>query len=260
VIQRRDRPAKIGSRVDLDAGNWKDVEVGMKKRTIARRQVFAALGATTAAIIVGCGKSDVTSPSAVGGATTSGTTGSTNAACAVTPTETVGPFPSLSDMLRSDIREGKPGTPLMLTVRVVSATNGCGAVAGASVEIWQCDAAGNYSQYGSQAAATYLRGIQVTSASGEATFTTIYPGWYQGRATHIHVEVKVNGQVAKVTQMAFPESVSATVYASGVYASRGTNPLDNARDMVFSDSLATELVTPAGDPASGYSATFQVGI
>ena len=85
---------------------------------------------------------------------------------------------------------------------------------GANVEIWQCDAAGNYSQYGSQTAQTYLRGIQTTNANGEVTFTTIYPGWYQGRATHIHVEVTRNGASAKVTQIAFPESVNATVYAT----------------------------------------------
>jgi protocatechuate 3,4-dioxygenase beta subunit len=58
------------------------------------------------------------------------------------------------------------------------------------VEIWQCDATGNYSEYGSQTTQTYLRGIQTTNGNGEVTFTTIYPGWYQGRATHIHIEVK----------------------------------------------------------------------
>jgi protocatechuate 3,4-dioxygenase beta subunit len=232
----------------------------MKTRRLGRREAIGALGAAGAAIALGCGGDSPTSADSTPTTTTNTATGSTNATCVVSPNETIGPFPSLSDLVRSDIREGKPGTPLTLTVRVVNASQGCAVVASANVEIWQCDAAGNYSQYGSQAAQTYLRGLQTTNAAGEATFVTIYPGWYQGRATHIHVEVKTGGVSRKVTQVAFPESVNATVYRTGVYASRGSNPTSNTSDMVFADSLSTELVTPTGDPASGYAATFQVGV
>jgi protocatechuate 3,4-dioxygenase beta subunit len=163
-------------------------------------------------------------------------------------------------MIRSDVRENRPGTTLTLTIKVVNVASACAAVAGADVEIWHCDVAGDYSQYGSQTAATFLRGIQTTNAAGEVTFTTIYPGWYQGRATHIHVEVTMGGRSIKVTQMAFPESISNTVHTSGVYASRGTNPMSNQSDGIFSDSLSSELVTPVGSPSSGYTATFQVGV
>jgi protocatechuate 3,4-dioxygenase beta subunit len=163
-------------------------------------------------------------------------------------------------MFRSDVRENRQGTALTLTIKVVNVSNACAAEAGADVEIWHVDAAGDYSQYGSQTAATSLRGIQTTNASGEVTFTTIYPGWYQGRATHIHLEVTMGGRSIKVTQMAFPESVNNTVHASGVYASRGTNPMSHQSDGIFSDSLASEIVTPAGSPSSGYTAAFQVGV
>ena len=225
---------------------------------LSRRAAFGAIGAAAAAVAVACGDS-VTSPSSV--STSSGTSStSTNAACAVTPNETAGPYPSRTDMFRSDIREGRGGTPLTLTVKVVNVNSACAAVAGADVEIWHCDAAGDYSQYGSQTAATFLRGIQTTNAAGEVTFTTIYPGWYQGRATHIHVEATIGGRSVKVSQMAFPEAVNNTVHLTGVYASRGTNPMSNQSDGIFSDSLASELVTPAGSPSSGYSATFQVGV
>ena len=139
-------------------------------------------------------------------------------------------------------------------------SNDCSPIAGANVEIWQCDAAGNYSQYGTQTAQTYLRGIQTTNANGEVTFVTVYPGWYQGRATHIHVEVVRNGASLKVTQIAFPESVNAAVYGTGVYATRGTNPTSNTRDGIFADSLNSELATVSGDPASSLTATFQVAI
>lgn len=230
----------------------------MTEKSITRREAIGALSAVGAALALGCG-STPTSPSAAGSSTGGGTT-STNAACAVTPSETVGPYPSLSDFIRSDIREGKAGTLLTLTVRVVNVSAACAAVSGAAVEIWQCDSAGNYSQYGSQAGQTYLRGLQTTNANGEVVFTTIYPGWYQGRATHIHVEVTSGGVSRKVTQIAFPENVNSAVYATGVYASRGSNPTSNANDNVFSDGFASELVTPTGDPAGGYAATFQVGV
>jgi protocatechuate 3,4-dioxygenase beta subunit len=230
-------------------------------RKIGRREALGTLGIAGAALALGCGESP-TSPSTSTGTTTGSTSGttSTNAACAVTPTETVGPFPSLTDLFRSDIREDKTGARLTLTIRVVNVNSSCAAVAGANVEIWHVDAAGNYSQYGTQAGATYLRGIQTTNGSGEVVFTTIYPGWYAGRATHIHVEVTMGGRSVKVTQIAFPENVNAAVHASGIYASRGQNPIANASDGIFADSLSSELVTPTGDPTSGYAATFQVAV
>jgi len=225
-------------------------------KALSRRQLIGLLGAAGAVAAARCGSGDTpTSPSTTPSATTS-----TNSACVVTPTETLGPYPSLTDLVRSDIREGKTGTVLTLTIKVVNVNNSCGAVAGANVEIWHVDAAGNYSQYGTQTAQTYLRGIQTTNSNGEVTFTTIYPGWYQGRATHIHVEVTINGVSRKVTQMAFPESVNNAVHSSGVYASRGNNPMTNLSDGIFADSLSSELVTPTGSAASGYAATFQVGI
>ena len=222
-------------------------------RLLTRREALGVVGAAGAALAFGCGDSP-TSPS------TTSTTTSTNAACAVTPTETIGPYPSLVDLFRSDIREGKTGTQLTLTIRVVNAANGCAAVPNANVEIWHVDAAGDYSQYGTQTTQTFLRGIQTTNGSGEVTFTTIYPGWYQGRATHIHVEVTIGGRSVKVTQVAFPESVNNSVHTNGAYASRGTNPISNLADGIFSDSLSSEIVTPMGSVSGGYSATFQIAL
>jgi protocatechuate 3,4-dioxygenase beta subunit len=231
----------------------------MSGKRIGRREALGLLGAASAAVALGCSDSPSSPTSTTTTTTTPPTTGS-NAACAVTPTETIGPYPSLTDLFRSDIREGKAGTLLTLTVKVVNVNSACAAVPNANVEIWHVDAAGNYSQYGTQTTQTYLRGIQTTNANGDVTFITIYPGWYQGRATHIHVEVTINGVSRKVTQIAFPESVNNTVHTAGVYASRGTNPMSNLSDGIFSDSLSSEIVTPTGDAASGYAATFQVGV
>jgi len=230
----------------------------MPQNKVGRREAILMFGAAGAALTLGCGGESPTSPTTTSGGSTTG--GTTNAACAVTPSETAGPFPSLTDLIRSDIREGKSGTTLSLTITVVSSANNCSPVENVNVEIWQCDATGNYSQYGSQTAQTYLRGIQTTNSTGEVTFTTIYPGWYQGRATHIHAEVTRSGAVVKTTQMAFPESTNATVYRTGVYASKGTNPKSNTRDGIFADSIDSELATVSGDPGSGYTATFRIAI
>jgi protocatechuate 3,4-dioxygenase beta subunit len=229
-------------------------------RKMSRREMLAMVGAAGAVAAARCGGSEASPVSP----TTTTTTTATSAACAVSPSETIGPYPSLTDLIRSDIREGKSGTPLSLTITVVTVNGTCAPVANATVDVWQCDAEGHYSQYPQPGfngtSQTFLRGIQTTDGSGRVTFTTVYPGWYQGRATHIHVEVTVNGQSVKVTQIAFPESVTAAVYASGVYAAKGQNPTSNNGDMVFSDSLASEMATVSSDVTSGYTATFTVGV
>src|SRR5262245_5869676 len=128
------------------------------------------LGAAGAALsTAACSEGTPTSPTTTASAatTTSPTTTTvpptgTAAACAVSPTETIGPYPSLQDFVRSDIREGKSGLQLNLAVRVVNTNAACAPVSGAVVDIWQCDAEGNYSQYGSQRNLTYLRGLQTT--------------------------------------------------------------------------------------------------
>jgi protocatechuate 3,4-dioxygenase beta subunit len=241
------------------------------EKRMGRREALALLGVTSAVFAAGCASESPTSPSTMRsasdvatGTTTTGTTGTSTGtsgvACSVTPNETVGPYPSLIDLFRSDIRESKSGTQLDLTITVINTAASCAPLAGVNVEIWQCDAGGNYSQYGSERAQTYLRGIQTSDANGQVKFTTIYPGWYQGRATHIHVEVTQNGRSLKVTQIAFPESTNAEVYGTGVYASRGSNPTTNARDGIFADSLSSELATVSGSPSSGYTANFTVGL
>ena len=241
------------------------------RRRLNRREALGMLGAAGAVLTAACNGSTPTSPTSVdttATTTTTTTTGTTTppttgpaGVCAVSPNETVGPYPSLSDFVRSDIRESKQGTPLTLAITVVNTNAACAAVSGAVVDIWQCDADGNYSQYGSERNLTYLRGLQTTDSSGKVTFVTIYPGWYQGRATHIHVEVTLSGRSVKVTQIAFPEDVTAAVYRTGVYASSGQNPTTNARDGIFADGVTNELITiTGGDPTSGYTASFQVGV
>jgi protocatechuate 3,4-dioxygenase beta subunit len=238
-------------------------------RTFSRRRALGVLGSAGAAFVAACSSSP-TSPSSSSSQSTATTTtsgGTTSAAgCVVTPSETEGPYPDRTGMFgnpayyRRDITEGKAGVPLSVTMTIVNVKASCVPVAAAVIEVWHCDVTGTYSEYGQGAGQTYLRGLQTTDAAGTVTFTTIYPGWYAGRATHIHVEVFVSGASVKTTQIAFPESVTSEVYASGVYASHGQNSTSNARDGVFSDGVDDELASVSGSPAAGYSATLTIGV
>jgi protocatechuate 3,4-dioxygenase beta subunit len=237
---------------------------------LSRRKALHVLGAAGAALTVGCNGESPTSPTTTttdtSSSTSTGTSGGsgTTSTCAVTPEETAGPYPSKSLIFRSDITEGKSGTPLNLTITVVNVNSSCAAVANATVEIWHCDATGYYSEYTQQGYNglndTYLRGAQTTDANGRAVFTSIYPGWYQGRATHIHVEVYVNGRSVKTSQIAFPANINSAVYSEGVYASKGQNPTSNSSDGIFSDGVSLQTATIAGSPSTGYIATWLVGI
>ena len=235
-----------------------------KKSRITRREILGALTAAAGAAVVACGSSPTAASSISNGNSSTTTGGTTSGSCSVIPSETEGPYPDRTGMInnpafyRQDITEGRPGTPLTLALTVVSAANGCAPVANATIEVWQCDAAGAYSEY--TVAGTFLRGLQRTDANGVATFNTIYPGWYTGRAPHIHLEVFVNGASVKTTQMAFPEDVSRAVYSQGVYASRGTNFTRNTTDNVFADGTTNEMASMTGSTTSGYTAALQIGI
>jgi len=111
--------------------------------------------------------------------------------CVLSPEMTEGPYYVAADAkIRKDIRGGVPGTPLALKLGVANVAT-CKPIAGAAVDIWHADAGGVYSdeQQNNTVGQTFLRGVQPTNASGIAAFTTIYPGWYQGRTVHIHVKV-----------------------------------------------------------------------
>jgi protocatechuate 3,4-dioxygenase beta subunit len=238
-------------------------------KRVSRRQALGALVSVGAAFTNACGSTSPTSPSGTGTSTTTGG-GTTTGTCAVTPSETAGPYPDKLEMItnsaffRRDVTEGRPGLPVALTMTIVNVASNCSPVTNASVEIWQCDASGNYSEYSQPGyngtGQTFLRGLQATDASGQATFNTIYPGWYAGRATHIHVEIFVNGASVKTTQIAFPEDVSAAVYGTGAYASKGQNPTRNSNDNVFSDGTSSEIATLSGSASAGYTATITLGI
>jgi protocatechuate 3,4-dioxygenase beta subunit len=151
----------------------------------------------------------------------------------LTPELTEGPYYVAGEKLRRDIREGHPGTLLTLNLRILDASS-CKPIKGAAVDIWHADAAGNYSGFGAGASSrTFLRGIQKTDAKGLAVFKTIYPGWYPGRAVHIHVKVHVGGSVVHTGQLFFPDATTAKAYKLAPYTSRPAPEMLNAADSIF---------------------------
>jgi protocatechuate 3,4-dioxygenase beta subunit len=195
------------------------------------------------------------------------TTTNPTASCDVSPSETEGPFPTHSpaSFVTNDIRSDRTGILLTVNIHVKNHNAADAALAGAIVDIWHCDREGNYSEYGGSGmqatnytAVHFHRGRQTTDADGLVSFTTIFPGWYNGRATHIHVHVyNSSGTSLVVTQIAFPEgtnSAVATVNASAENGyTKGMNGYTyNAADNVFSDSAACELGSITGTVADGY--------
>lgn len=188
-----------------------------------------------------------------------------DASCTVSPSETKGPFPikAPSQLVLENIKSDRIGIALLINLTIENKNNNCLPLEGVLVDVWHCDKDGNYSEYGGTGmqqtdytAVHFLRGRQTTDAKGEVSFLSIFPGWYQGRAPHVHVEVLTSsGSSLLVTQIAFPENVSSAVYSSTNYASHGQADTSNTKDNVFSDSLANELATLTGNLTDGYTLT-----
>jgi protocatechuate 3,4-dioxygenase beta subunit len=181
-------------------------------------------------------------------------------ACVLAPEATEGPFYLDDHKVRRNITEGKPGVPLTLRLGVVDAAT-CRPIRGAIVDIWHCDAGGVYSGTGTQDTedARFLRGIQRTDAKGVAVFRTVYPGWYSGRAVHIHVTVHVAGNVVHTGQLYFPDSLTDAVYKRAPYARRPNRNTRNAADSIYRDGgkRSTLRLKRSG---SGYVGSITMGV
>ena len=273
----------------------------MAERSRQRRQALQwLLAGGTAAMLVSCGggsseTADAGSGSGTGSGT--GTGGTTTSGCIANATETNGPYPSdgsntingmvsnvLQDsgVVRSDIRPSfgvssnvAPGVPLTLKLTVVNSNNSCALLSGYAVYAWHCTRDGAYSLYSSGVQnENFLRGVQVTDANGEVTFTTIFPGCYAGRYPHIHFEVYPSLAMATLytnrvltSQMALPRSICQTVYNSATGYSQSVNNLAGvtvASDGVFGDNSSAQMdqMTAAltGSVDAGYDGTLLIGV
>ncbi|MDQ1155755.1 protocatechuate 3,4-dioxygenase beta subunit [Sphingomonas sp. SORGH_AS 950] len=274
-----------------------------------RRALKWFAGAGTAALVAGCGGSDTASgsvavvsgstasatPTPTPSATPTPTASGTSAACIADPAETAGPYPgdgtntasggtsnilTVSGVVRSDIRPSflstttvATGVLLKITLTLVDVNATCAPLAGYAVYLWHCDRQGLYSLY-TAPAESYLRGVQVTDANGQVSFTTIFPGCYDGRWPHMHFEVfsslsnALGGRYAVLTsQLAMPSAVCSAVYADATtYPSSAAKfaRISLSSDGIFGDNSAAQVAqqTPvfSGNVTAGYDATALIGI
>ncbi|MAP93717.1 MAG: intradiol ring-cleavage dioxygenase [Ponticaulis sp.] len=216
--------------------------------------------------------------------------------CASLSNETNGPYPADGSnrangavanvllnqgVVRKDIRSSfsgmtgaADGVPMDLTISVVDVMTGCAPLKGYAVYLWHCDTVGEYSIY-DVADANWLRGVGVTDANGQVTFTTIFPGCYPGRHPHFHFEVyssldqatHYNNRVL-VSQLTTPLEITKKIYSdySDLYGNSlrnlNNNPIET--DNVFGDNnpeeIAAQTATVTGNPASRLTANVTVGM
>lgn len=242
-------------------------------RILTRREALAALGVGGGALAVG--RWALGAGPDVGSIAQGRQIARALPACVVRPEQTEGPFFVDTKLDRSDIRSDpstgavSEGAPLTLGFSVSQIAGGaCTVLAGALVDVWQCDAAGVYwgvDEDGAPAGARerqFLRGHQRTDENGVARFTTIFPGWYRGRAVHVHFKVRtdVAGRPYEFTsQLYFDEALIDRVHALEPYAARGRRRTTNADDGIFGDG-GESLMARVSEAGAGYAATFDIGL
>ena len=243
-----------------------------------RRSLIKGASAGAAALLLGCGTTAPGTgvapgpgPGGQGGSgqvpVPEGSGAMGTPSCVVRPQQTLGPFPNKVALNRSDIRSEpggtvpKPGLPLRLVFRVGQMTGAtCRAYPGVAVDLWQCDVAGVYSAYAEAAALNYLRGYQLTDATGSSEFLSIFPGAYPGRAVHVHFSVRTNpagGGATFTSQLYFPEEVLAEVFAQAPYSAN--KPQTNTTDGIF-NAGGPNLIPRMSKSGAGWLAEFDLGL
>lgn len=248
-------------------------------RLLSRREILALLGGSGAALVAG-----LSLPRLVSAQNTATPSATALPACVVRPELTEGPYFVDGQLNRADIRIDpsdesiKDGLPLRLIYHVSDVTGGvCAPLAGIQVDVWHCDADGIYSGVQDQGFDTsgqmWLRGYQVTDETGTAAFTTIIPGWYSGRAVHIHFKIRTDPESESgyefTSQFFFDPDLIAQIYAEAPYADKGLPDTPNSEDNIYQQSdgqLTLELTPLTADELAeleldaGYRATFDIGL
>jgi protocatechuate 3,4-dioxygenase beta subunit len=223
-----------------------------------RRQAIGAAGATGVAFLLAGRASGALSGNEVAQAA--------SATCVMTPNKTIGPYFVEEKLNRTDITtdadgtNAQPGTPLALTMYLFDADNDCAPVTGAQVDIWHANHQGKYSDESANGTTghEWMRGYQVTDAGGKVTFNTMWPGWYSGRAVHIHFRVRTASSDF-TSQMFFTDEMNSTVFADEPYAGRGDPDVSDGQDNILGSDADTLTLAPVRS-GSGYAADFSVGL
>ncbi|SED43383.1 Dioxygenase [Streptomyces sp. 3213] len=242
---------------------------------IGRRTVLIATGTTAAVLAVGAA-----APEAPTAATPDATPAAAAAVCTLTKEMTEGPYYLDGALVRADVTEGKAGIPLKLALTVVNDST-CAVIPNALVEIWHCDALGEYSGYvGNNGHSepddgTFLRGGVLTNSAGLANITTIYPGWYRGRCVHIHVKVHTGvtltsdgsftgGSELHTGQLFIDETITTAVAKISPYSTNTVTRTTLAQDSIYDDGGAASglmtLTALGSSTSSGYTGTLTLGV
>lgn len=194
-------------------------------------------------------------------------------ACVTRPALTEGPYFVDERLNRSDIRADpsnntvKTGVPLKLNFSVSRVSGeACAPLPGAQVDVWHCDALGAYSDVAagmgnpSTQGQKFLRGYQITDSNGVAAFTTIYPGYYNGRTVHIHFKIRLFSGSTKTyeftSQFFFDDSLSDQVFTLAPYNTKGARTTRNNNDGIYNSQI---LISFTQD-ADGYAGTIDIGL
>jgi protocatechuate 3,4-dioxygenase beta subunit len=266
-----------------------------ERRTLGRRGLLGLVGGVGAAVLVGCGSDDETTPrdSVTPGASQGpgggGQAAEADVADGEIPEETAGPYPgdgsngvnvlSESGIVRSDLTSSfgsasgvAEGVPVTVGLKVHD-LNGTVVtpLSGAAIYLWHCNREGQYSLYSEEVAdENYLRGVQETAADGTVRFTTIFPACYDGRWPHMHFEVYDSLDSAtsyqkklRTSQLAIPEDVCREVYGVVDGYDQSLDNLERVSldaDLVFADGYSLQLASVTGSADEGYTFSLNVPV
>lgn len=207
------------------------------------------------------------------------------AACTLDPEATEGPYWVSGELIRQDLLTGEKGPITHLDINVID-TTGCKPVTDAYVEMWGTNATGVYTGVqargngdGSKSAITTnaLRGLQPTGANGTATFITLIPGHYVGRANHLHTIIHhgatklpnntiSGGTISHVGQFYIEQNFLAKVEATSPYNTNKQAQTLNSQDFLFNmgkqggDDPVMKISLIGNKVEDGLYATIDVGV
>ncbi|WP_133909717.1 intradiol ring-cleavage dioxygenase [Streptomyces sp. NBC_00582] len=255
-------------------------------KSMKRRRVLIGGSAVAAAgglAIAGMASADTTtseSGSSAAAAKASTSSSAASGVCTLNAEVTEGPYSLEGALVREDIREDKEGFEVQYTFTVVDQANDCAPLADALVEIWHCDALGEYSGFvggnghKEEDNGTFLRGGQMTDENGQCSITSIWPGHYVSRAVHVHMRVHTDvtltddsytgGDVIHTGQLFFDPDINEEIQATSPYSANTTKETALADDSIYDDGGASSgllTLTALGSSVSdGYKATLTVGV
>jgi len=184
-----------------------------------------------------------------------------NTSCVLTPDNANGPYFVWQEHIRTNLVEQVVGVPMHLELQFID-VNTCKPATQLLIDTWSCNAMGVYSGVSAAGegglSTTYLRGVQPTDTDGVVSFDTVFPGHYQGRATHQHLIAHVGattlangtytgGRVAHLSQLFFDQTLRDAVEATAPY---NTNRI--AKTANLADGFTGYAATAKYDPFPNY--------